>query len=217
MILSNLIASILETHMRIHIIRHAESVANKETILAGQLEYPLTEKGMKDASAIAERYVKEFLPEKIYCSTLLRARQTAEPFRNLLSVPFELDARLAEHNLGIYQNRTYAEAEADPLYETDRTKRWLWKPENGETYKDIAERLSSFLTELGTGDGFCLLVSHGAAMRILRGLLEATLPVYPERIPHNGEVWELDFKGIGKKHEIRSLFFDGLNYSKHRA
>ncbi len=203
--------------MKIHVIRHAESVANKKTILAGQHDYPLTEKGKKDAEDIAERYAAEYRPNAIYCSPLLRAQQTAQPFRDRLSVPYLLDVRIAEHNLGVFQGKTYAEAEADPLYVTERTKRWHWTPENGESYKDIADRLTSFFSSLNSHGGHILIVSHGAAMRIMRGLLEQTLPVYNERIPSNGEVWEFDFQGVGNKHEIQSLFFDGLSYTEHRA
>ena len=203
--------------MKIHIIRHTESEANTKKILAGQLDYPLSEKGKQDAKKVASWYTSHFNPTIIYCSPLLRAKQTAAPFREAEAIPLIEDVRLMEHNLGIYQGMTYEEAEADSTYQQDRLKRWDWHITKGESYKDIAERIRSFFIDLDPQGPDTLIVTHAVAMRLMRGLLENTLPVYPGHIPDNGEIWELDFQGVGVKHEIRSLFIDNLSYDGHRA
>lgn len=203
--------------MKIHIIRHTESEANTKGILAGQLDYPLSEKGKQDAKEIASWYTSRFKPEIIYCSPLLRAKQTAFPFRVAEAIPLIEDVRLMEHNLGIYQGKTYEEAELDPTYQKDRLKRWDWHIPKGESYKDIAKRLRLFFIDLDPQGPDTLIVTHAVAMRLMRGLFENTLPVYPEQIPDNGEIWELNFQGVGVKHEIRSLFIDNLSYDGHKA
>ncbi len=201
--------------MRIHIIRHAESVANSETVIAGHLEYPLTEKGKRDAQMIAERYAARYSPSAIYCSPLLRARQTASPFEKALNIPVKAEPRLIERHLGIFQGMTYEEAFPKLNQISDRKERWTWSPGGGESYQQIARRLHSFFSSLPSDAPDCLLVSHGGAMRIMRGLLEGTLPEHSERIPSNGEVWEIDFQSVGVKHTIRSIFFEDLIYSDH--
>jgi broad specificity phosphatase PhoE len=180
--------------MKIHIIRHTESEANTKHILAGQLDFPLTLKGKKDAEAIASWYTSHFTPKTIYCSPLLRAKQTAAPFRVSKALPFIEDERLKEHNLGVFQGKTYKEVESDSTYQQDRSKRWNWNITHGESYKDIAKRTTSFFEDLNPNDPDILIVTHAVAMRLMRGLLENTLPIYPEQLAKNGEIWEIDFK-----------------------
>ncbi len=203
--------------MNIHIIRHAESEANTKDILAGQLDFPLTKKGTEDAKKIASWYTSHYSPKIIYSSPLLRATQTAAPFRINKDIIYIEDDRLKEHNLGIYQGKTYKEAEADPTYVQDRTKRWDWHITDGESYEDIATRITSFFAELDPHGPDILIVTHAVAMRLIRALLEHTLPIYPQQLAQNGEIWEVEFKKIGETHEITSLFIDEILYDGHRG
>ena len=69
----------------IYIIRHAESEANQQEILASQLDYPLSSKGIDDASQIAAQF-RQTIADKldgIYSSPLKRAVQTAKPFADI--------------------------------------------------------------------------------------------------------------------------------------
>lgn len=201
--------------MKLHIIRHAESEANKEQVIAGQLDYPLTATGRHDAEAIAKEYLKQYSPERVYASHLSRAIQTASAFAEPLGMAPVQDSRIAEHHVGIFQGISYEKAKV--LFTSDPRGRslWEWRPEGGESYEEVARRLGDFFSSLPCKTGPCLIVTHGSAMRIMRGLLEHTLPSYPERVPVNGEVWELDFTQVGKPHPIRSIFFDGLSYRSH--
>jgi broad specificity phosphatase PhoE len=201
--------------MTIHIIRHAESEANTRHILAGQLDYPLSAKGMKDALAIGSWYTAHYCPKIIYCSPLLRAKQTAKPFR-VEGVPFIEDKRLMEQNLGCFEGKTYTEAEDDEQYQQDRSARWSWDNKGVESYEVISKRITSFFEELDPSGPDILIVTHAVAMRLIRGLLEDTFPLYPQQLAQNGEIWEVDFKGIGAAHTITSLFIEDLNYKGHR-
>ena len=79
----------------------------------------------------------------------------------------------------------------------------------------VAERVISFFNEysetLKTQN--VLLVTHAVTFRLIRGALENTLPTYPESFPNNGEIWVVDFKGLGQVHPIASLFYgDSRNF-----
>ena len=203
--------------MKIHIMRHGESEANVNHILAGQLDYPLSEKGKQDAHQIASWYTSHYNPKIIYCAPLLRAKQTAEPFVVATPIPLTIDARLMEQNLGVLSGKTYEEAESDPRYETNKSARWDWNIKGGESYKDIATRIHSFFIGLDPDGPDTLIVTHAVAMRLIRGLLENTLPLYPEHIARNGEIWEVNFEKVGVSHEITSLFADSVAYEEHRS
>jgi broad specificity phosphatase PhoE len=203
--------------MKLYIMRHAESAANVGDVLAGRLDTPLSPRGVQDADAIAEAFLRTYRPDAVYCSPLIRAVQTARPFVLRLALPLRLDERLQEHDIGGFTGKTYAEAERDPAYEKRREMRWNWLPPGGESYRMIAERVASFLGSIDTSPCSCLIVTHAVTMRLLRGVLEATLPRYPQEIAKNGEIWEVDFTEVGAVHEIRVLSaFDGLT-REHRV
>jgi len=191
-------------------MRHAESNANRNRILASQTDVSVTPKGMQDAFDIAREFLKEFVLDAIITSPQLRACQTANPFEKMSDLKAEIDKALSEQHFGRFTGMSYDDVKLDPAYEKDVTKRWEWVPEGGgESYKMLASRLvpffDIFLTEnIGSN---ILIVSHAVTLRIIKALLEDTLPEYPEKIANNGEIWQVDFKGLGKKHIVKSLFY----------
>ena len=64
---------------QVYLIRHAQqfSAHNDQGLLLADHEDGLTEKGHAQARRMAERVVNDIQPEVLYCSPLLRARQTA--------------------------------------------------------------------------------------------------------------------------------------------
>ncbi|MDC7241319.1 MAG: histidine phosphatase family protein, partial [Spirochaetales bacterium] len=82
-----------------------------------------------------------------------------------------------------------------------------WIPEGGgESYAMIADRVKSFFSSFDPEDDRnVLVVTHAVTFRLIRAVLENTLPLYPESFPNNGEIWKVDFRGVGKRHEIESL------------
>jgi broad specificity phosphatase PhoE len=123
--------------------------------------------------------------------------------------------------MGIFAGRSYEWAEAQNSYELDKSKRWYWTPPGGESYGQIAERLSPFFdrlpalaTELGggaTGDGGgridVLVVTHAVTLRLVQATLEASLPVYPERLARNGEILEALWRGRGQRHQVAFRYY----------
>jgi len=83
------------------LMRHAKS-SWKDASLADH-ERPLNKRGRQDAPLMGHVLVdRELLPQKILCSSAVRARQTAEALRETASYPSEID----------YLDRLYM-AEAD--------------------------------------------------------------------------------------------------------
>jgi 2,3-bisphosphoglycerate-dependent phosphoglycerate mutase len=96
---------------RVTFLRHGESVGNAEARFQGHADYPLTEKGLAQAQALA-RHWKEAGMEFDQCisSPLLRARQTAEIVTQALNVPLEFNPDWMEINNGLIAGLTAAEA-----------------------------------------------------------------------------------------------------------
>jgi broad specificity phosphatase PhoE len=92
--------------------------------------------------------------------------------------------------------------------------RWEWVPEGGgESYKTVADRVRVFFEWLQqstiSDEDTILVVTHAVTMRMIRALLENTIPSYPESIAANGEIWRTRYKGLGITHEIESLLLAG--------
>lgn len=64
--------------MRLYLIRHGESVANRDHLAAGWGAFPLTEKGQEQARRVGEQLRRLPPFDKIYVSDLVRTRQTFE-------------------------------------------------------------------------------------------------------------------------------------------
>jgi len=203
----------------LYFMRHAQSEANLNDILASQLDFPLTEKGHSDALLIAKEFSQEHNVTRLIASPLIRAQQTAIPFAERFNLPIESEVRITEQQLGKYAGKTYAELDVEENYCHDRAKRWSWIPEgNGESYSMIVDRLMPFFESLEVDcDENILVVTHAVTMRMIKAILNNSLPEYPHEIAHNGEVWKVEFKGIGYPHKIESLFFgDSINQA-HKA
>lgn len=191
-------------------IRHAESEANKAKYLASQTDVPITDEGTKAAAGIADEFLTDYSVDTIYASPQLRARQTAAPFSSLSGLEVFVDPALSEQHLGRFTGMKYDEALADPNFESDRMKRWEWEPEGGgESYRMLASRITPFFKKMENLDNGSniLIVTHAVTLRIIKGLLEDTLPIYPEKIANNGEIWQVEFLRLGHKHFIKTHFY----------
>ena len=210
--------------MKLFFMRHGESEANREDILASRRDFPLTDRGKKDAEEIAGEF-RDALgpPTLIISSPLLRARQTAEPFCRLFGLEAALEPAVTEQELGAFSGMTYAEIEKAPGYETDRTKRWDWVPRGGgESYAMIAERIKPFFLAMEEKaqremDSAVLVVTHAVTLRLIRAFLEKTLPDYPREIARNGEIWEVDYRRAEDKYSLTIHFFGEAAHRDSRA
>ena len=82
-------------------LRHGESVGNVEARWQGQAEFPLTDKGRKQAQALANRWRAESRKfDHIFSSPLERARVTAEIVAKALHLTVETDPIWMERNIG---------------------------------------------------------------------------------------------------------------------
>ncbi len=94
--------------MRLLLIRHAESVGNRELRLQGQAEFPLTERGRRQAkelaASLAERQVIA-----VYSSPIRRALDTAEAIASPLGLTVEVQTALQEYDFGKLSGLTWPE------------------------------------------------------------------------------------------------------------
>lgn len=160
--------------MELILIRHGESEGNKNQLIYGHTDYPLTEKGRKQIPHIIEalRHVK---PTKVISSPLLRASAIGRGVQAAFDVPFETDDRLKEIYFGAYEDmpvQRIKEELGDNYYALigffDN-----YEIPSGENQRDFLGRVQGFIDELLSGeDGTYVITAHfGVIKAILNHLM----------------------------------------------
>ena len=97
---------------RIYLARHGQTAYNAEGRFQGQGPVPLDATGRAQAQALAEQAAPyEFAA--LWCSPLLRARETADTVARRVGLTPREDARLMETDSGEWTNRSFAEVQAE--------------------------------------------------------------------------------------------------------
>lgn len=161
------------------IARHGETVFNAAARMQGaSLHTPLTRRGFAQAEAMGAA-LRERLgagpPVDLWSSPAGRALQTMAVIVEHLDLGWEAvrtDPRLSEIAVGEWSGRLYREvAGSSPGPIDPGSGLFRERPPGGEWYDEVAERLRSWLDEREAGQAIQLVVMHGMASRILRGLL----------------------------------------------
>ena len=154
-------------------MRHGQSTANAEGVWQGQLDYPLSEEGRRQA-ALAGRALARAPYDAIYSSPLARAFETAEIIRRESGFPGDVVPvrGLTERHGGILEGLTWEEQERR---NPDFVRKFLSLPEEerwtmagAETDEDVMTRFQEAMDHIRSrhpDDARIVVVSHGGAMR----------------------------------------------------
>lgn len=157
--------------MRLILVRHGESEWNRTGRYQGQEDAPLSDLGLRQADALANRLEHEHI-DAIYTSPLQRARRTAEAIaRYHPQVPFVEDPALYEIHHGAWQGLLASEVrERYPdLFEEWRTFPTRCQMPGGESFSNILKRTLNLRERLCRlhSDGTVLLSTHDVVVKIL--------------------------------------------------
>jgi broad specificity phosphatase PhoE len=167
------------------IARHGETVFNAAARLQGDFVHtPLTRAGFEQADAIGLE-MRTLLGAKpsltLWASPTGRALQTLAIVAEHLELDWHAartDVRLAEIGMGSWGGRYYSNVVAEVGPVVDPATMLLRPAPDGETYGEIAVRVSGWATEAGEDAIDRLVIMHGISSRVLRGVLTG-LPVDP--------------------------------------
>ena len=131
----------------IYLVRHGE-VYNPEGIIYGRLPgYGLSERGRVQVEAAAAALADLAPCDVLFSSPLQRAQESAALISARLSVPVQIDDRLAETDIGGYQGRPFADLPSPYVTETGvtgiesavsmRTRLMAWAQEATAAYRRI--------------------------------------------------------------------------------
>jgi probable phosphoglycerate mutase len=170
---------------RFGLMRHAETVWNRERRVQGQLDSPLTRQGEQNADRWG-RLLKEFPWDRILTSDTGRALATAMRLNAHLKLAIETDARLRELNWGRWTTRTISQirAEAPQEVAAQEAAGWDFRPPGGESRRCQLERSRQALLDAARRwPGHDLLVvTHEGVIKCLAHHLCGCEFVTPEAV-----------------------------------
>jgi broad specificity phosphatase PhoE len=154
---------------RLLVVRHGQSEWNAVGRWQGRADVALDEAGRLQA-AEAALVLGTF--DGVWSSDLQRAQLTAMIVAEILGIgPVQVDARLAETDVGPWEGLTQREVEEGwPGFLAARRR-----PEGFEPYDNAAERMMAALRDIARlhEGGEVLVISHGGVIRAARHLLNA--------------------------------------------
>lgn len=165
--------------LKLILVRHGETLWNREGRFQGKQNAPLSILGTKQAQLLAKRLAGEEF-DAIYTSGLRRALETAKIIaKGHSETPIEVREELNERDHGILEGLTFEEVQADPqlepILDSGRWRDKEFRFSEGESKADLERRLRPFLDKLirRHQKGCILLVCHGGVAKVaLRYLLD---------------------------------------------
>lgn len=159
--------------MELHLIRHGETNWNKERRVQGQSESQLTDLGIQQAKQLGQR-IGHLEFDKIYCSSSLRTRQTAEHAFPESTTEINYLDTLREIFLGPWEGHLYEDlAKREP--ESHRhfwEQPHLFQVNGAESFFELQQRaidavaeIEATHREIPSRNRKIAIVSHGALIK----------------------------------------------------
>ncbi len=153
---------------KLFIVRHGETVWNKEGRIQGHTDVVLSEQGLKQARSLAQR-LKSVPFDAAYASDLSRASQTAGVILEGRNLPVSPTASLREYHKGAFEGMTEPELRArfPDEYPGYVAKDLDYAPDGGESTRQVSDRMTTAIIDIKDRhlDDNVLVVGHGGSLR----------------------------------------------------
>ena len=133
---------------RFGLIRHAQTVWNREKKIQGHSDSPLTADGERQVSSWGQ-ILSQFSWNRILASDTGRALTTGERINDFLKLPIETDPRLREQDWGHWVGKTIPQIQTEAVQDlTEQINAgWNFCPPGGEDRKSVLARSQGALQE----------------------------------------------------------------------
>ena len=137
--------------------RHGQTEANRDALLVGRIDPPLTDLGMEQARRLAGA-LEMSEAVRVVASPLTRTVQTATVIAEVLGLPVETDDRIIEMDYGAWDGTPLADVPIE-VWRTWRTDP-EFRPPGGESLRDVSRRVGAAMGEWLTTDEPIIAVTH---------------------------------------------------------
>lgn len=205
--------------LSIYLLRHAETDYNAHAqFIGGRSNHiSLSTKGEKQALEIGERLKESNIQfEKVFCSIANRTRQTLDLILSqaqITSNPIIYSEELQELSQGDWEGKLRSDIYTSEQLVEINSNQWLFTPPNGESQKDVEERMLAFISSEILSkytEGNFLIVGHGIAFKcLLRGILDISSQMAYKQSIDNTSLTKLSYD------KEKGWFLNYLNQTFH--
>jgi len=187
---------------RVFLIRHGETLWNREQRCQGFTDIDLSEKGAQQAERLARYLARISKLEAVYSSDLIRARKTAEAIARRQGLVVKVDSRLRELNQGEIEGKNLSDlATCYP----EILQKWLVEPADvempgGESLSQLQQRAwkaFSEITERHQGSEIAIVAHNLCNITIICKLLELDLNHFRRIKQSSGALNEIELTENG--------------------
>jgi len=178
--------------IKIILMRHGETIQNKEGIAQGQLQGNLSSRGILQSKKTGAKLVNKKI-DLVYSSDLRRAKQTANIIIKFISkIPLKFTKKIREKNFGDFQGKSYPKN-----WDSICWKKGVIKKHDGESFNEIMNRAKSFIKFLKNkyDKKTILLVTHKRMIQTIIAMNKNPTLKYLQKmkIPKNASLTKLKF------------------------
>lgn len=158
--------------MILTLVRHAEVIEEYQGRYNGHLDIALSVNGKLQAKEVAKK-LEDVEFDKVYCSDLIRCRQTLSAF-NLQTEIIYTD-RLREKSWGIHEGKSFEEIVAQGI-KYENFEQWI-NALDGENTQEYIDKLKEYFNETIFKEDAknILIVTHSGVIKTLLHLTENIL------------------------------------------
>lgn len=152
----------------LYLVRHGETVWNREQRYQGQQDIPLSEQGILQGQAVAQ-YFRNQIVDAVFSSDLSRAYQTATLIAQPHGLQVKQEVNLREYCFGVWEglNRAEVKDRYHDLYKR-RQKDINTEIPGGESAHQMLARINIFLEQIIKSDySSVVAVAHGGSIRAI--------------------------------------------------
>ena len=154
--------------MLLLLIRHGESEADLLDVHEGRADFALTERGRRQAQAMAEYVAANYHIDRIYASALTRAMQTARHLSDATGVPIQPEPDLMEFNNGLLAGLSHKEAaEKYPRVPNLPPDKSVYGQESLVEFRARAEKMLAKILAEAADSETVAVVTHGGTINQL--------------------------------------------------
>jgi len=160
------------------VVRHGETMWNREQRVQGWAPVALTETGRRQADALAATVTDRYAVDRLISSDLRRTLETARPLGRAVDCDPTPDRRWRERDFGVLQGLSYGELFLGypevTLTEVGYTAAEA-RPEGGESLIEQRDRIIDALTTLVDdmdSDETVVVVTHGGPLYLILGWIK---------------------------------------------
>jgi broad specificity phosphatase PhoE len=157
--------------LRVYLVRHGETLWNREARWQGHTDVPLSAEGVEQARLLAARLSRDQITA-VWSSDLARARHTAELIAEPHGLAVETTEKLRETMLGEWEGLTLEEIFArgdEEMWHRVKHDSLAHRPPGAERLEAVWDRILSVKQALRErySEGVVVVVGHGGSLRAL--------------------------------------------------